>query len=263
MSELTQNMQNFGKIKDLFNSILVEGMITKDKAKKLVFKNYVDAINENSILKTQFLVYTNIENKIESDESKALLFVKENINLFSKFKKKDIIEANLKLSKSILFDKEIQTENAELYENISKLIFTSKNPDTIDVIVDATSNVVKHILNNKPKEINERIDLPNSMISTMMVDKYNEKYSSLDESEKQVLKVLIDSNDEQKKSVYSNTLRECIDLINEKLTTSDLEAKDKLLRVKDKLLNDKQDINEDFIKNISKLVELRGSLKNN
>jgi hypothetical protein len=40
-----------------------------------------------------------------------------------------------------------------------------------------------------------------------------------------------------------------------------LEAKDKLLTVKDKLLNDKQEINEDFTKNISKLIELRTNLK--
>ena len=56
-------------------------------------------------------------------------------------------------------------------------------------------------------------------------------------------------------------LRECIDLINEKLKDSSLEAKDKLLSVKDKLLNDKQEINEDFTKNISKLIELRTNLK--
>jgi TRAP-type C4-dicarboxylate transport system substrate-binding protein len=97
----------------------------------------------------------------------------------------------------------------------------------------------------------------------MMVDKYNEKYASLDESERKILKTLIDSTDEEKKEVYSNTIRECIAFIDEKLDTTDLNAKDKLLRVKDKLLNDKQDINEDFIKNISKIVELRSNLKEN
>jgi hypothetical protein len=115
--------------------------------------------------------------------------------------------------------------------------------------------------NNKEKEIKESIDLPNSMLTTIMVDKYNEKYSTLDESEKEVIKVLIESDDEKKKEVYSSMLRECIDLINEKLKESSLEAKDKLLTVKDKLLNDKQEINEDFTKNISKLIELRSNLK--
>ena len=94
-----------------------------------------------------------------------------------------------------------------------------------------------------------------------MVDKYNEKYSDLDESDKEILKALIDSDDVKKKEVYSKTLRECIDLINEKLKESSLDAKDKLLQVKDKLLNDKQEVNEDYTKNISKLVELRNNLK--
>ena len=96
-----------------------------------------------------------------------------------------------------------------------------------------------------------------------MVEKYNEKYASLDESEKKILKTLIDSTDVEKKEVYLSTIKECITLIDEKLDTADLNAKDKLLRVKDKLLNDKQEINEDFIKNISKLVELRSNLKEN
>jgi len=52
-------------------------------------------------------------------------------------------------------------------------------------------------------------------------------------------------------------------LINEKLVESDLDTKDRLLRVKDKLLNDKQEIDENYPKNISKLVELRASLKSN
>ena len=206
------------------------------------------------------MVYTNIENKVEGDAAKATQFVKENIELFSKFTKKQILESNSKLVQKIIFEFEADDERAELYENISTLIFTPRTPNSIDTIVEATSKVVEYILNHKPKVVTEAIELPNSMLSTMMVDKYNEKYASLDESEKQVLKVLIDSTDEEKKEVYSSTLRECINLINEKLDTNDLEAKDKLLRVKDKLLNDKQEINEDFFKNISKLVELKNNL---
>jgi Na+/phosphate symporter len=74
---------------------------------------------------------------------------------------------------------------------------------------------------------------------------------------------LIESNEEEKKEVYIKIVRECIDLINEKLIDSDLDAKDKLLRVKDKLLNDKQTVSEDFDKNLSKLIELRGNLQDN
>lgn len=262
MTDLTPIIKNFGHIKSVYNTLLAESVMSDDKSKKELFKGYVKSIKENEILKTQFLVYTNIEQKVESDATKAAMFVKENIDLFSKFNKKDIIKANTKLVENILFEKDV-IDNKELYESISTLIFTNKTPETIDTIVEATSKIVDYIVNNKAKNVAEAIELPNSMLSTMMVDKYNEKYASLDESEKKILKTLIESTDEEKKEVYSNTIRECISLIDEKLDTSDLNAKDKLLRVKDRLLNDKQEINEDFIKNISKLVELRSNLKEN
>jgi hypothetical protein len=263
MTDLTPIIKNFGHIKSVYNTLLAESVMSDDKSKKELFKGYVKSIKENEILKTQFLVYTNIEQKVESDVAKAAMFVKENIELFSKFNKKDILEANTKLVENLLFESDVLDEKKELYESISTLIFTNKTPETIDSIVEATSKIVDYIVNNKAKTVSEAIELPNSMLSTMMVDKYNEKYASLDESEKKILKTLIESTDEEKKEVYSNTIKECITLINEKLDTSDLNAKDKLLRVKDRLLNDKQEINEDFIKNISKLVELRSNLKEN
>lgn len=262
MKNLKETVKNFGALKDTFNTILAESVITKDADKKKVFKQYVDLLKENEILKTQFMVYTNIESKVESDVAKATQFVKENIDLFSKYSKKAIYEANEKL-KSALPTEEIVDELASLHENIATLIFTEKNAATIDTIVEATSKVVDHITKNKAKVVNESIELPNSMLTTLMVEKYNERYSTLDETEKKVLKSLIDANDAKKKDVYNETIRECIDLINEKLDTTDLDAKDKLLRVKDKLLNDKQEVNEDFIKNISKLIELKSNLKEN
>jgi hypothetical protein len=261
-------MKNFGKIKNIFNELVSEGIATKDAESINLFKKYVKTIKENEILKTQFLVISNIENKIESNREKATEFVKENIALFSYFDKKRMVELNTYLAEFItlcdkgdLLKEDLDYNHKSLHENISTLIFTKRTPKTIDTIVEATSNVVDYILANKPKEIFESSGLPNSLISSIMVDKYNEKYSDLDESDKEILKALIDSDDVKKKEVYSKTLRECIDLINEKLKESSLDAKDKLLQVKDKLLNDKQEVNEDYTKNISKLVELRNNLK--
>jgi len=261
-------MQNFGQIKNAFNELVSEGIVTSNVESNNLFKKYIKSIRENNMLKTQFLVITNIENKIESDRDKVSEYLKENINLFSSFNKKKLIEANDNLSsfirlcnKGALLKEDFNYDNKSLHENISKLIFTKRTPNNIDTIVEATNAIISYILNNKKREIVEAIELPSSMLTTMMVDKYNEKYSSLDESEKRVLKVLIDSTPEEKADVYTTTLRECIDLINEKLTGSDLDSKDKLLRVKDKLLNDKINITEDFEKKISKLIELKDSLR--
>lgn len=260
MSAVTNIIKNFGEIKNAFNNILAESVVAKNDEKKDIFKKYVSFIKENEILKTQFFVYTNIENKIEPDMVKAVQYVKENIDLFSKYPKKEILESNKKLINLISLENHVG-EQSDLYENISTLIFTEKTANNIDSIIEATNKVANYIVNNKEKVVSESIDLPNTMLSSIMVDKYNQKYGSLDESDKKILKVLIESTDDEKKEVYNGVLRECIDLINENLETSDLETKDKLLRVKDRLLNDKQEIDENFIKNISKLVELRDSLK--
>lgn len=259
MQSLNEHTKNFGTIKSAYNSMLVDSVVSKDDTKKQAFKKYVKAIKENEILRAQFLIYNNIENKIESDVNKAIEYVKENISLLIKFNKKAIFEANSKLVTSVLFE---SAEKSELYDNITKLIFTKRSPETIDSICEATEAVAKHILTNKPKEVTDIIELPNSMITTIMVDKYNQTYADLDESEKKVLKTLIDSTDEEKSEVYSELIRECIDLIDAKFGSSNLDGKEKLLKVKDKLLKDTKVITEDFPKNISKLVELRESLKN-
>ena len=253
-------MQNFGKIKNAFNELLAEGLSTNNPKSKELFKKYIKVIKENKIVKTQFLVVSNIEDKVEPNREKATEFVKENIALFASLNPKIIQEANANLSELITINKDVDYKHKDLHENISKLIFTKRTPKTVDVIVEATSAVVDYIVNNKEKVITEAIELPNSMLMNILVDKYNERYSSLSESEKEILRSLIDSTDETKKEIYSKNLRECIDLVNEKLKSSDSQTKEKLLNVKDRLLNDTSEINEDYFKNISKLVELKSSL---
>lgn len=258
-------MQNFGKIKNAFSEIIAEGIVSNDESKKILFKKYIKTLRENKALKTQFLVYENIENKIESNREKATEFVKENIALLNQFSKKELQEANLKLAKPIFFEDNsvVSNDTEKLHEDISKLIFTERSPKNIDTIIEAISDIVDYILANKEKVVTESYGVPNSMLSSILVEKYNEKYSeSITETEKEVITVLIESTDEEKIEVYSKISRECIDLIDNKLTESDLETKDKLLRVKDKLLRDKVELNEDFSKNISKLVSLKLTLNN-
>lgn len=253
-------MQNFGKIKNVFNNLLIEAVVRKDPKDKQLFGSYVKAIKENKVLRTQFLIYNNIENKVEENEFKANLFLQENLKLLNQFSKEQILEANTKLASKINDIPEV-IENKELYENITTLIFTERLSENIDAVVDATTNIIQFIKENKAKEIVEAIELPTSMLTSIMVEKYNSKYSNLEESELKVIKSLIESSDEVKKVVYTETIRECIDLINEKLVDASIETKDRLLKVKDKLLNDKTEVNEDYLTNISKLVELKSNLQ--
>jgi len=53
-------MYNFGKIKDTFNSILSESIIKKDKEGKKIFNSYLKELKKNNSLKSQFLLYKNL-----------------------------------------------------------------------------------------------------------------------------------------------------------------------------------------------------------
>lgn len=260
-------MQNFGKIKNAFSEILAEGIASNDVAKKNLFKKYVKTLKESEILKTQFLVFENIENIVENDQFSANLIVSENLSLLRKFNKKDILKENQKLiglsdEVKAKLDEAYDERIANLHESLSSLLFLDKSAKTVNEIAKNTKNVLDYITTNKVKTIEESYDVPNSMLSSILVEKYNERYSELTESEKEVVKVLIESTDEQKFELYSKISNECIDLIDSKLNESDLETKDRLLRVKDKLLRTKVKIDEDFSKNISKLVDLKKTLDN-
>ena len=63
---------NFGTIKDIFASVLVESHLTKDKNGKELYKKFLKILKENETLSTAFIVYKNIENKTIKNEIQQL-----------------------------------------------------------------------------------------------------------------------------------------------------------------------------------------------
>ena len=257
-------MQNFGKIKNVFNSLLAESLGKNDEKTKDLFKKYVKIIKESEILKTQFLIYNNIENKVDSDPMSAFAYVSENLKLLEKFNQSEILKENKKLSFLINSFKEKLEEDydlSNLHESISDLIFIKRTPQNVEKVMTEIKKVTDYITANKEKTINEKIDLPLSLMTKLMVDKYNQKYSSLDENEKKLLKVLISTDVESKKDFYNKTVDECLSIINQFLIESENESEEKLLKVKNKLSENKEEItNENFLNKITKLLELKNNL---
>jgi hypothetical protein len=259
-------MQNFGKIKNVFNSLLIEGVLKKDDASKKLFKKYVKTIKESEILKTQFLVYSNIENKVDSDAFSANMFISENIKLLEKYTPSEIIKENKKLANLLnnsvgKLDEEY--ELSKLHESLSNLIITKRTPKNVEKITEEIKNITSFILSNNPKEVSESFNLPVSVLSKIMIEKYNQKYSAIEKEEKEILKTLINSNVDSKKELYSKITNECIGLIDNLLKESNEESTQKLKSVKERLVEDatvfKQ---ENFLIKISKLIELKNNLKN-
>lgn len=252
-------MRNFGKIKTTFNNLLIEDISNKSNDNKIIFKEFLKVIKESAILKTQFNVYFNIENKLEENEFKSSEFIKENINLLSKFTKEEIIGENKKLvtilNKHKLTLIKENYVNDDLHNSITNLIFKNKN---IDSIVESLSKIVDYTKTNLKESKKTNLDLPETnLVGNIMVEKYNEKYNDFNEEDKKLLKSIFESNETKKETILKELKTECITLVNKRLVeVNDSAEKETLLNVKENLLNI-EFIKESFNNNISKLIELK------
>ena len=130
-------MKNFGELKNRFNEILSESIIKKDESGRKTFGKYIKMLKENEILKTQYHIFDNIENKYFEDKSDAKDYIKENISLLSKYSRRQIVDTNSKLANMISFKGGKNYEGKELHENITNLIFSDKKPNTLDSITES------------------------------------------------------------------------------------------------------------------------------
>lgn len=254
-------MYNFGNINNAFSELLIESYLKKDSNKKTNFNAYLKAIKESPILRTQYSIYRNISEKHETNDIKVTEFIKETISLMDKFKLSDIIKENKKIidiigDSSKLFKRDYTTK--KIHEDIDTLIMLSKNksPKNIEIFVESFNNILEFIKRNEIKSKEETIS---ESVLDLAIAKFNEKYSQTSENEKKIIKSLISSDNKEKEEILVSNIRECIDLIDNKLTESDIEIKDTLLKVKDKIM--RISFNEDsFTSDISKIIELKNDL---
>ena len=228
-------MSNFGYIKDTFNNILSESLLNKNDEGKKLFNKYVQTLKEDTNLKNEYLIFKNLTTKKFDNSSDAKDYIKENIEILKTINN----TKGIKKLTSLLGDTELVKENEEIYNHIDILRNTDKTPSTIEKIQESINYIKEEMLKEETVEINEyeTVDVPPSVLTKMAVNRFNLKYQDISESEKEIIKTILNGDEEEKQNVYSNLKNECIDIIDNRLNeNSDLELKDKLLKVKDKLL---------------------------
>ena len=255
-------MINFGKIHNGFNELMVESFITKNPGKKKIFNKYLESVKSDKLLKTQYSVYHSISEKYETNDIKVSEFIKETISLMDKFTLKDIKESETKLLSLIAENTKYLDSDyklKELHDNIGNLIISGKNKSSknIDSIVESFEYIFNYIKNNVKEEKSEPV---NENVVRLAMKKFNDKYSHLKGSEFDAVKTILESDKSKEPEVLKNMVRECVDMVNVKLTESSMDTKEKLLAVKDKLL--RMDYSSDtFVSDITKCIELQNNLK--
>lgn len=254
-------MKNFGNIKDTFNSILAESIIKKNEEGKKLFNVYLKTLKENEELRKQYLIYKNLSTKSFDDAADAKDYIKENINLLKNLNQKELDKGMKKLN-TLLEGKEISTENTTLYDTINVLVNTKKSPSTLDTIRESINVIKERMLEREEivKEDKDVVSLPPSVLTQMATSRFNTKYADITEEEKSILKTVLNGSEEDRQTVYNTLKTECIDTIDNKLNEDiDLDLKDKILKVKDKLLRMSYNPDE-YVKDIDKVYELKKSV---
>jgi hypothetical protein len=211
------------KLKDsYFNNSLTE------ESKKLT-TDFFTIVKNSPILQLEFKVFNNIENKSIENDLAATRYIDNNIKLFEVYTIQEIDTEREKLN-SFLKEGSVNDslEKVKLYNAIDNLITGSLNDyDKIDVdnIHESFEMVLNHIRTQKKQLVeNKEIKSVNEEVIEIAINKFNEKYDSLDENDKSLLIKLIKSNDDEKQALLEEYKNESL-VILERLSKNDIEDK--------------------------------------
>jgi hypothetical protein len=214
------NNKNIGIINYLITNKLKTSYFDDNllKESKTIVSNFISMLNESPILQLEYKVYNNLINKNISDENKAIRYIDNNIKLFETFTTNELIVERNKLSQFNV-DSDINENDIILYESIDTLITESvKLPHEVDVdkIHESFTIVLNHLMKPENK-INEN-ELThhniNEDVVEIAIDKYNEKYSSLEEEDRKLLLKLIKSNKSEKSELFESLKNEVLNTLN-------------------------------------------------
>lgn len=268
-------MKNFGKLKGAVNCILADSALNESSKDKDKVKKYLKGIKKSDLLKTEYIVYSNLEEAHIPDKVSAIEYVKENLSFLDGFEPKKVISEHAKFAKNLnselksnvykYMENYSDEKTKNLHENISELVHLKKTPSNLNKRRELIENVAEYIMNNEQKEINEsRLikdkKLPNKVLAKFALNNFNKKYANLNESEKKAIKAVLNNDDEQKTESFKEIKYECLEQVNNLLKEEeDLEIKEKLLKTKEKLLSMKY-TNENYVNEISKVITLKNDL---
>ena len=233
------------KLKDAyFNGNLIE------ESKKIT-TNFLDVVKNSPYLQMEFNVFNSIESKIIESEVLAKEYIDEQIDLFEVFTIEEIDAEREKLIQFVTEDILPNNDKVNLYQAIDTLIHeTHENhlKKDIDKMHEALVLVLEHVRTPK-KSLIENVDVEpiNESVLEIAVGKFNEKYGDLSESDTDLLKILIKSNDKEKESLLETMKNENLVILEgiEKDNTNDNITK-AIQKIKE-MIYDKKNVDDNII----------------
>lgn len=254
---------NLGIAKAIVSNKVTNEFISESKIgnSKGLVSRLVETIKKSPVLMDEYNLLESIENKYIDNDIMASKFIDESIKRFPDYGL-GVSEAHKLLKEFIDEDslKQISESKIQLYNSIDTLI-SNKGGGDLNEMHSAYEYVFNYIRENVEEkeeesslELNESIDLDSVVeVATRM---YNEKYSSLNESERNLVNTIVNSSTDEKKALFEGLKNTNIKSL-ESIESNGVE--DKINEAIDKL--NKMVFSENTIaKDIVELTNLKESL---
>lgn len=266
ISSLYGENKNFGIIHKVFESNSPE--LYKSKSGRKVIASYIKTIKEDKNLLSQFQLYNTLYNVHDLADSEK--FVNEVLSIIPNLKLNDVLESNQKLidiiQKNNLNEEiEIDDKTENLFESIEYVITNKKTFKTLAGYINATSNITSFINENKNNNnnlIDENQDIDITLDS--FLHEMEEKYGNvLTEEEKTFVQELVDaksdSKTEKQKKIFAKCKNEALEAINDVLREAEGNVKEKLLSIKERVLN-REFSESSLVKDVAEMLEIKDTL---
>lgn len=220
MIKVNIGIANLFVTKKLKDAYFNKGLLNESKK---ISSGFVEILKNSPILQLEYKVFNNIESKHIDNDLTASRYIDNNIKLFEIYTIKEIETEHKKLDKFVSKSKNFDENKYELYINIGNLInesLQSNEKVDVDNIHESFTYVLNYI--KEPKNvISIDNDLINENIIDLAINKYNDRYQSLDENDKTLLNLILKSNIKEKENIFETIKRENIELL-EKVNKSEI-----------------------------------------
>jgi len=195
-----------------------------DESKKLT-TDFFDVVKSSPILQLEFKVFNNLENKTIENDLIATRYIDNNIKLFEVYTIQEIDAEREKLNDFLLenvvpkiTNADYDTKRIDLYNAIDALITESLNDYNkvdVDNIQESFEIVLNHIKTPKTQTLTENVESKSVSedVIEIAITKFNEKYDSLNESDKNLLKTLIKANKTEKQELLESYKSDCLTIL--------------------------------------------------
>lgn len=212
---------NIGYIKECLNKKITSSLLNEDV--DLIddnINNFITIISESEILKTEYDIFESILNNRITSEVVASRFIDKTISLMENYTIDQIDKEHEKLNKINIKDVSLDESKSKIIKNIINLIYESNKSNNfvnINLLYESYTNILDYITKEKTlKNTNNNINI-NETILNIALDKFNKKYSNLNENDINILKKITSSNYSEKIILFEEFKNNNIKILSETL----------------------------------------------